>query len=111
MLGVPIHEQVALVAQEAIERVGEIAADLHHPGLGGMAGAAGQLHTTGGELQHKQEIKGNEPSFGPDLDGGEIDRGQNIPRLQNRLHISLDIVRKVEESGIRGGLSTAGKSD
>ena len=79
MLGVPIHEQVALVAQESIQRIGEIAADLHHPGLGGMAGAAGQLNTTGGELQHKQEIKGNEPSFGPDPDGGEIDRGQNIP--------------------------------
>jgi len=40
---------------------------------------AGQLHTTGGELQHKQQIEGNEPSLGPDLDGGEIDRGQNIP--------------------------------
>ena len=39
------------------------------------------------------------------------DQEQQLPRLQNRLHISPDIVRKVEESGIRGGLSTAGKRD
>ncbi len=44
-----------------------------------MAGAAGQLHTTGGQLQYKQEIEGNEPSLGPDLDSGEIDCGQNSP--------------------------------
>ena len=79
VLGVPIHEQVALVAQESIQRIGEIAADLHHPGFGGMAGAAGELHTTGGELRRKQQIESNEPSLGPDLDGGEIDCGQNIP--------------------------------
>jgi len=77
MLGVSVHEQVALVAQESIQRVGEVAADLHHPGFGGMAGAAGQLHTTSGRFEHKQQIEGNEPSLGQDLDGSEIDGGQD----------------------------------
>jgi hypothetical protein len=45
------------------------------------------------------------------VDPAGEDQEQQLPRLQNRLHISPDIVRKVEESGIRGGLSTAGKSD
>jgi len=54
VLGLSIHEEVALVAQESIQGVGEVATDLHHPGFGGVAGAAGQLHTTGGELRHKQ---------------------------------------------------------
>jgi hypothetical protein len=79
VLGISIHEQVALVAQESIQGVGEVAADLRHPGFGGMAGAAGQLHSKGGQLQDKQEIEGNEASLGPDLDSGEIDGGQNIP--------------------------------
>jgi len=45
------------------------------------------------------------------VDPAGEDQEQQLPRLQNRLHISPDIVRKVEGSGIRGGLSTAGKSD
>jgi hypothetical protein len=45
------------------------------------------------------------------VDPAGEDQEQQLPRLQNRLHISPDIVRTVEESGIRGGLSTAGKSD
>jgi hypothetical protein len=61
VLGIPIHEQ-ALVAQESIHGVGEVAADLHHPGFGGMAGAAGR------------------------------DQERQLPRLQDRLHIPRDAV-------------------
>jgi len=32
-----------------------------------------------GQLQHKQQIESSEPSLGPDLDGCEINCGQNIP--------------------------------
>jgi len=38
------------------------------------------------------------------------DQEQQLPRLQDRLHISPDIVNKVEASGISGCLSTAGRS-
>jgi hypothetical protein len=77
VLGVSIHEQVALFAQESTQGVGEVAADLHRPGFVGVAGAAGQLQTTSGQLQNKQQIKGDEPCLGPGLDGGEIDGGKS----------------------------------
>lgn len=54
VLAISIHEQIPLMAQEPIQRVSEIPSHLHHPGFLGMAGAAGQLHTTSGQLQHKQ---------------------------------------------------------
>lgn len=78
--------------------------------------------TTSGQLQDKPEIEGNEPSlvFDPQVlkdfllmpvDPAGEDQEQQLPRLQDRLHISPDIVRKVEGSGISGCLSTAGKRD
>jgi hypothetical protein len=45
------------------------------------------------------------------VDPAGEDQEQQLRRLQSRLHISPDIVRKVEASGIRGGLSAAGRSD
>jgi hypothetical protein len=38
-----------------------------------VVGAAGQLHTTAGQLHHKQQVEGNESSPGPDLDSGGRD--------------------------------------
>jgi hypothetical protein len=54
VLAISIHEQIPLMAQKPIKRVSEIPTHLHHPGFRGMAGAASQLHTTSGQLQHKQ---------------------------------------------------------
>ena len=62
VLGVSIHEEVARFAQESIQGIGEVAAHLHHPGFCGLAGAAGE------------------------------DEEQQLPRLQNRLHIPPDAV-------------------
>jgi hypothetical protein len=45
------------------------------------------------------------------IDPAGEDQEQQLPRLQNRLHICPDIVRKVEGFGIRSSLSTAGKRD
>ncbi len=46
VLGVPIHGEAALLAQGSVQGVGEVATDLHHPGMGGTGGAAGQLYAT-----------------------------------------------------------------
>jgi len=54
VFAISIHEQIPLMAQESINRIREIPAHLHHPGFRRMAGAAGQLDTTSGQLQHKQ---------------------------------------------------------
>jgi hypothetical protein len=73
VLGVSVHEQVALVAQESIQRVGEVAADL----------ASSRLRWDG--WCSRPTAHGEWPA-----PAGQ-DQEQQLPRLQNKLHISPDV--------------------
>ncbi len=50
-----------------------------HPGITGIWRASGKVHASRLQLHDKQQIKRDQPAFGPDLDGGEVDSCQHVP--------------------------------
>ena len=78
VLGVSIHQQIAGIAKEAVEGIGQVPADLSHPDCRGVHRATRQLDPSG-NLHCEEQIVGNQSLPGPHLDGCEVDRSQAIP--------------------------------
>ena len=90
VLGVSIHQQIAGIAKEAVEGIGQVPADLSHPDCRGVHRATRHLVCEvdrsqaipvdpSGNLHCEEQIVGNQSLPGPHLDGCEVDRSQAIP--------------------------------
>src|SRR5450759_729213 len=53
---IPIENQIALAAQEAVVRVGEIARDLRHPPAVGMGSDTSDLHGAVDDIDEEQNV-------------------------------------------------------
>ena len=78
-LVVAIQEHVPLADQEAIFEVGEFPSDLFHPGGGRMGRATDEVHSARRQLHDEQQIVRDQAALGPDFQGREVDRGEDIP--------------------------------
>jgi hypothetical protein len=65
---VPIHDQVSLVSQTAVEGIGQIEADLHHPSLVRTWRRSCEMDSPTRKLDHDQDIERDQSSKAPDLD-------------------------------------------
>ncbi|MFN7586936.1 MAG: hypothetical protein ACK5UQ_00285 [Planctomycetota bacterium] len=61
-LRVAIDDEELLAAQEAIDRVGEVARDLRHERAVGVGGHARDVHGPGGEVDGEQHVVRHQPA-------------------------------------------------
>jgi hypothetical protein len=56
VFGIPIENQIALAAKEAVVQVGEIPRDLRHPPAVGMGSDTRDLHGAAGDIDEEQNV-------------------------------------------------------
>jgi hypothetical protein len=74
---VAVMDQVALVSQESVDAVGQVASDLLDPRIvwvAGVAGQAGNVHAAGLEVDDEPHDVADETAEREDLDGEEVGR-------------------------------------
>jgi hypothetical protein len=76
---IPIENQVALAAKEAVVQVGEIPRDLRHPPAVGMGSDTRDLHGAAGDIDEEQDIVCHQSLNRADLDGEKVGRHQAFP--------------------------------
>ena len=59
--------------------VGQLASHLFHPCFVGIGRATGEVHPSGFQFHHEQQVIGNQSALGPDFHSRKINRGQYIP--------------------------------
>jgi len=65
--------------QESLFGIAEVPRNLEHPLLVGIRGAPGEVYPLRRQFHDKEQVAGNEPVPRPNLDHGEVHRGQHIP--------------------------------
>ena len=80
-----------------------------------ICGATGEVHSARFQFHDEEKIESNESIVGPDLRGGEVDRGHNIPvRFQECLPRSCALARRCRfdavgfEDVAHGGVADVG---
>ena len=68
-----------LSQQDPVEGIRELSGDLFHPCFVGIGCAAGKVNAASGHFDHEEDIVRGQTTFSPDLDGREVDRGQDVP--------------------------------
>ena len=64
---IAIMKEEAFPAQASINRIGELATALDHPGTVRLGEDAGDLHPSRREVDHEQDGEARQPSSGPDV--------------------------------------------
>jgi hypothetical protein len=82
---IAIHDEVARVAQEAIDIVSKIASNLLHPSVVRVVGDASDVHAPGFQVNHEQDEIANESKRREHFNRKEIGRRDGVPvRLEKR---------------------------
>src|SRR5262249_39113495 len=76
---IAIVDQNARPLQKAVTDIGQIAADLAHPGAVRLWRDLGDVDATRGQVDDEEHGEPRQPATGPDVDGEEIRRGQDVP--------------------------------
>ena len=79
VLRVAVEKQKLLLGQEAVEGIGEIPADLHHPCFIRAWRNPDDLNLARSQFNHEEHLERDESPGCPHLDREEIGRGKNIP--------------------------------
>ena len=77
-IGVAIHDEELLPAQESVFMVAEIPGYLNHPQLIGIGSATGEVHSSRRDFHDEEQVVSNQAGLGPSLDGGEVNRGRDV---------------------------------
>ena len=77
--GIPIVDQVAFARQEAIAGIRHVATHLAHPGGVRLRRDVGDLDPARRQLDDEEHSKPREAATGPDVDGEEVRRGEDVP--------------------------------
>jgi hypothetical protein len=72
-LRVAIHHQVLLATQEPVFSVAQIPGNLEHPCFVGISSTTGEVYPPCRQLHGKEQVDGNQPALGPNLDRREVD--------------------------------------
>ena len=68
-----------LLGQEAVDGVGEVPADLHHPGFIRAWRDACNLNPARRKFDQEEHVERDETTRSPDLDGEEVGSGEHVP--------------------------------
>ena len=71
-LGIPVEDEEAFLGERSVERIGEVASDLHHPWFTWAGRDSSDLDTTCCKLDHEEHIERDETTRSPNLDGEEV---------------------------------------
>ena len=75
-LGVPVEDEEPFPGEGAVERIGEISGDLHHPRFSWTGRDPSNVDATCCKLDHEEDVERNESTRCPNLDGEEIGGGE-----------------------------------
>jgi hypothetical protein len=100
-LRVAVEDHELAGAEEAIDRVGEVARNLRHERIVGVGGDADDLDHAARMANREQHVVRHQPACGPDFGGEEVHRGDGVgvglqeraPRcrpLRDRWHTVID---------------------
>jgi hypothetical protein len=84
---IPIENQIALAAKEAVVRVGEIPRDLCHPPAVGMGCDTRDLHCAAGDIDEEQDIVCHQ-SLDPCVSPLSILKRHAQNEINDRLHVA-----------------------
>jgi GNAT superfamily N-acetyltransferase len=76
---IPIENQIALAAKEAVVQVGEIPRDLRHPPAVGIGSDTSDPHGAAGDIDEEQDVVCHQSPDRADLDGEKVCRHQAFP--------------------------------
>ena len=79
VLRIPIHQQVPCAQEKSIEGIGQIPAALLHPRFVRVDRGARKVNSPARHVHHEQQVIRYQTMLRPDLDGGEVNRPENIP--------------------------------
>src|SRR5262249_61153388 len=75
---IAIVDQNARPLQKAVTDIGQIAADLAQPGAVRLWRDLGDVDATRGQVDDEEHGEPRQPVTGPDVDGEEVRRGQDV---------------------------------
>ena len=78
-LGIAVEDKESFLSQRPFEGIDEVPADLHHPGFVRSRRDASDLDATRRQLDHEEDIEGDETTWSPDLDGEKVSSGEHAP--------------------------------
>ncbi len=76
---VSIVNEIAMLAEKAVERVCQVAGDLFEELTAGLRGDVGDLDAAGLKIHDEEDQVTDEPCASQDLDGEEVGRGDGAP--------------------------------
>ncbi|MCG3175006.1 MAG: hypothetical protein GMKNLPBB_03340 [Myxococcota bacterium] len=72
-------DKVALPGKETFDGIGQVARQLRHPCAVGIRHDAGDLHLTGGQIDHEEHGVAHQTEGCPHLDAEEVGGGKRLP--------------------------------
>jgi hypothetical protein len=76
---ITIHEEILLVVEKTIFKIGQFTSLLLHPWFFGVRRVMDELDATRLQVDDEQQVECNQASGRPDFHGREVDRCQDVP--------------------------------
>lgn len=78
-MGISVHQDIPLVLEKTVERIGQVSGDLAHERFPQRRTAAGQVDSPRGKFHDEQQVVRDQTTLRPHLDRREIDCCQHVP--------------------------------
>ena len=78
-LGISVEDQEPFLGERSVDGIGEVPADLHHPGVSWAGRDSSDVDAPCREFDHEEHVERHETTWSPDLDGEEVGSGKYAP--------------------------------
>ena len=78
-LSITIDEQMRVILEKTVERIGEVACHLADPSSIGFFCDTGHVNLSRFQVHHHQDVERDHSTQRPDFGGGEVDGGEGVP--------------------------------
>ena len=106
----PTEDEESFLGERSVEWIGEVSANLHHPGFVGTRRDSCYFDTTRCELDYEEHIERDKTTRAPDFDGEEVGGSKHVPVSLEKLAPSRSLAalwRRVDSVPLNPDFSDA----